>query len=74
MIAIALAFDAPALMILCASTPGANVLRPLVKLLVKIVSANELKRAPPKYWQNTMIEVPIAASVGDNAFWTATRG
>jgi hypothetical protein len=66
--------DAPALMTFTASTLGANVLRPLAKRLVKIVSAKELKRAPPKYWLNTIIEVPIAASLTDSVFWIATSG
>ena len=72
--AIARALDAPAPMIFSASAPGANCSNPLLKLFVKIVSANELNRAPPKYWAKTMIDIPIAASLLDNAFWTATIG
>jgi hypothetical protein len=34
-------------MTLCPSTLGANFLKPLAKRLVKIVSAKEVKRAPP---------------------------
>jgi hypothetical protein len=60
--------DAPAVMTFCASTVGANFPMPLVKPLVKIDSAKEVKRAPPKYWLNTTIDVPIAASATDNVF------
>ena len=65
-IATARAFDAPAPMIFCLSTPGAYVRNPFVKLSLKMVSAKELKRALPKYWLNTTMDVPIAASVVDN--------
>ena len=61
-------------MIDCASSPGANFDKPFVRVLVKIVSANELNRAPPKFWPKTMIDVAIAASVLGSAFWTATSG
>jgi hypothetical protein len=61
-------------MSVCTSTCGANVGNKVARLLMRIVSATELKTAPPKYWQNMTSDVPIAASCAGRELWIARKG